>query len=34
MSEIKIEASIEKLRSILCDDEKFYQIPDYQRPYK
>lgn len=30
---MKIEAKIENLKKILVDDEKFYQIPDYQRPY-
>ncbi|WP_024593604.1 MULTISPECIES: DUF262 domain-containing protein [unclassified Pseudoalteromonas] len=30
---MKIEAEIENLKKILVDDEKFYQIPDYQRPY-
>jgi uncharacterized protein with ParB-like and HNH nuclease domain len=30
---MKIEAEIENLKNILVDDEKFYQIPDYQRPY-
>jgi uncharacterized protein with ParB-like and HNH nuclease domain len=30
---LKIEAVIENLKKILVDDEKFYQIPDYQRPY-
>jgi len=30
---MKIEAKIDNLKKILVDDEKFYQIPDYQRPY-
>ena len=30
---MKIEAEIENIKKILVDDEKFYQIPDYQRPY-
>jgi len=30
---MKIEAEIENLKKVLVDDEKFYQIPDYQRPY-
>ena len=30
---MKLEAEIENLKKILVDDEKFYQIPDYQRPY-
>ena len=30
---MKIEADIQNLKKILVDDEKFYQIPDYQRPY-
>ncbi len=30
---MKIEAEIKNLKKILVDDEKFYQIPDYQRPY-
>lgn len=30
---MEIKASIENLKKILRDDERFYQIPDYQRPY-
>jgi len=30
---MKIEAEIENLKQILVNDEKFYQIPNYQRPY-
>jgi len=30
---MEIKAKIESLKKILVDDEKFYQIPDYQRPY-
>jgi uncharacterized protein with ParB-like and HNH nuclease domain len=30
---MKLEAEIENLKKILVDDEKFYQVPDYQRPY-
>ena len=30
---MKIEAEINNLKKILVDDENFYQIPDYQRPY-
>ena len=30
---MEIKASIESLKKVLCDDERFYQIPDYQRPY-
>lgn len=30
---MKLEAEIENIKKILVDDEKFYQIPDYQRPY-
>lgn len=30
---MKLEAEIKNLKKILVDDEKFYQIPDYQRPY-
>ena len=30
---LEIKASIESLKKVLCDDERFYQIPDYQRPY-
>lgn len=30
---MKIEAEIKSLKKILVDDENFYQIPDYQRPY-
>jgi uncharacterized protein with ParB-like and HNH nuclease domain len=30
---MNIEAKIKTLKKILVDDEKFYQIPDYQRPY-
>ena len=30
---MKIEADINNLKKILVDDENFYQIPDYQRPY-
>lgn len=30
---MKIEASISTLEYILADNKRFYQIPDYQRPY-
>ncbi len=30
---MKIEAEIQNLKNILVNDEKFYQIPDFQRPY-
>ena len=30
---MKIEAEIKNKKKILIDDENFYQIPDYQRPY-
>jgi len=30
---LKLEAEIRNLKKILTDDETFYQIPDYQRPY-
>lgn len=30
---MKIEAAVKNLKNILVNDEKFYQIPDYQRPY-
>jgi uncharacterized protein with ParB-like and HNH nuclease domain len=30
---MKIEADIKNIKKILVDDEKFYQVPDYQRPY-
>jgi len=30
---MKIEAEIENIKNILVSDEKFYQVPDYQRPY-
>lgn len=30
---MKLEAEIENIKKILVDDENFYQIPDYQRPY-
>ena len=30
---IEIKAEIKNLKNILVGDEKFYQIPDYQRPY-
>lgn len=30
---MEIKASIESLKKVLCNDERFYQIPDYQRPY-
>lgn len=30
---MKIEAEIKNIKKILVDDEKFYQVPDYQRPY-
>jgi len=32
-SAVKLEAEIGNLKKILVDDETFYQIPDYQRPY-
>ena len=30
---MKLEAEIKNIKKILVNDEKFYQIPDYQRPY-
>jgi uncharacterized protein with ParB-like and HNH nuclease domain len=33
MENLKIDAEISNLKKILADDEKFYQIPNYQRPY-
>jgi len=30
---MEIKAKIENIKKILVNDEKFYQIPDYQRPY-
>lgn len=30
---MKIEAEIKNIKKILVDDDSFYQIPDYQRPY-
>lgn len=30
---MEIKAEIKSIKKILVDDEKFYQIPDYQRPY-
>lgn len=30
---MKIEAEIKNIKKILVNDENFYQIPDYQRPY-
>ncbi len=30
---MEIKAKIENLKKVLVDDENFYQIPDYQRPY-
>lgn len=30
---MKIEAEVKNIKKILVNDEKFYQIPDYQRPY-
>jgi uncharacterized protein with ParB-like and HNH nuclease domain len=30
---MEIKANIESLKKILVNDERFYQIPDYQRPY-
>ncbi|EGK7506915.1 DUF262 domain-containing protein, partial [Campylobacter lari] len=30
---MEIKASISSLEDILADNRKFYQIPDYQRPY-
>lgn len=30
---MKIEAEIKNIKQILVNDENFYQIPDYQRPY-
>ncbi|GAA7991650.1 hypothetical protein BTM329_13060 [Helicobacter pylori] len=29
----KVEVELKKLHKILADDEYFYQVPDYQRPY-
>lgn len=29
----EIKAGVKSIKKILCDDEFFYQIPDYQRPY-
>ena len=33
MTNLKIEAEIKDLKKILCDNDLFYQIPDYQRNY-
>lgn len=30
---LKIEAEVKNIKGILVNDEVFYQIPDYQRPY-
>lgn len=30
---MEIKANISSLEDILADNRKFYQIPDYQRPY-
>ena len=30
---MKLEAEVKSIKKILVDDEMFYQIPDYQRPY-
>lgn len=30
---MEIKAKIENIKNILVNDERFYQIPDYQRPY-
>jgi len=30
---MKLEAEIKNIDEILVDKKKFYQIPDYQRPY-
>ncbi|MFD2562957.1 DUF262 domain-containing protein [Aquimarina rubra] len=30
---MKLEAEIKNIKKILVDDENFFQIPDYQRPY-
>ncbi|MGB6327430.1 MAG: DUF262 domain-containing protein [Halarcobacter sp.] len=30
---MKLEAEIKNIKKILVNDESFYQIPDYQRPY-
>ena len=30
---MRLEAEVKSIKKILVDDEKFYQIPDYQRPY-
>jgi len=32
-NEMKLEADIKNIKKILVDDESFFQIPDYQRPY-
>ncbi|GAA8541039.1 hypothetical protein HpBT274_12830 [Helicobacter pylori] len=29
----KVEVELKKLHKILVDDDYFYQVPDYQRPY-
>lgn len=29
----EIKAAVKSIKKVLCDDEFFYQIPDYQRPY-
>ena len=29
----EIKAEVKSIKNILCNDEFFYQIPDYQRPY-
>ena len=33
MENLEIKAEIKSLKKILCDEDFFYQIPDYQRPY-
>jgi uncharacterized protein with ParB-like and HNH nuclease domain len=29
----EIKAAVKSIKRVLCDDDFFYQIPDYQRPY-
>ena len=33
MNDLEIKAGVKSLKNILCDNDLFYQIPDYQRPY-
>lgn len=32
-NDFEIKAAIKSLKKILCDEDFFYQVPDYQRPY-